>query len=143
MSFGGGGRHPCSITDARLTAEEWDMKSKTLALRCAADSATRSRRWMIARTFPLALAAGATVGFDWAQADPVQWSTGVGGNGHYYQFVQSPGITWQSAKLAAAALTYQGLTGHLVTVTGAQENAFLVGQFGTLAADGDNPWIGL
>ena len=45
-------------------------------------------------------------------------------NGHYYEFVSAPGITWVNAKIAAEARTYQGLHGYLATITSAAENAF-------------------
>ena len=50
-----------------------------------------------------------------------------GGNGHVYEYVQSPG-TWTTARTAAATRTFRGVTGHLVTITSAFENA-LVGSF--------------
>lgn len=48
------------------------------------------------------------------------------GNGHVYQFVSVPaGITWTNAKTAADAMTYQGLTGYLTTITSQQENDYV------------------
>ena len=49
----------------------------------------------------------------------VLWST----NGHYYQVVQTS-VSFNTAVSAAAAMTYQGLPGHLVTITSAEENTF-------------------
>ncbi len=57
-------------------------------------------------------------------------------NGHYYQFVSSPGITWTAAKSAAENLQFNGLPGYLVTIMSAEENAFIVPK---LAGEG---WIG-
>jgi hypothetical protein len=52
--------------------------------------------------------------------------------GHYYEFVSSLNISWTAAQAAAAARSYYGLQGYLVTVTSGAENAFiaskLVGQ---------------
>ena len=63
-----------------------------------------------------------------------------GGNGHVYEYVQSPG-TWTTARTAAATRTFRGVTGHLVTITSAVENA-LVGSF--RGANQDlRGWIGL
>ena len=45
-------------------------------------------------------------------------------NGHYYEFVEAPGITWTDAKLAAENKVYQGMQGYLVTITSATENEF-------------------
>ena len=48
-------------------------------------------------------------------------------NGHWYQAVLVPGgITWPAARAAAATLSYAGYPGHLVTITSAAENLFLV-----------------
>ena len=36
--------------------------------------------------------------------------------GHYYQLVSAPGICWDAAKTAAAAMTYSGMQGYLATL---------------------------
>ena len=46
------------------------------------------------------------------------------GTGHYYEVVSAT-KTWRQAKALAAASTYKGLTGYLVTITSAGENAFI------------------
>ncbi|NVK86284.1 MAG: VCBS repeat-containing protein, partial [Cytophagia bacterium] len=46
------------------------------------------------------------------------------GNGHFYEFVPAPGITWSDAKAAAEARTYNGQQGYLVTITSSAENDF-------------------
>ncbi|MEF8699739.1 MAG: VCBS domain-containing protein [Candidatus Accumulibacter sp. UW20] len=57
--------------------------------------------------------------------------------GHYYQAVShGSGISWTDARDAAAASTFNGLTGYLATITSADENAFVLSK---LPADG---WIG-
>ncbi|UWY29948.1 T9SS type B sorting domain-containing protein [Flavobacterium sp. TR2] len=55
---------------------------------------------------------------------------------HYYEYVPSIGITWTSAKDAAAARTYYGLQGYLATILSADE-AKLIGE----QASGTG-WIG-
>lgn len=57
-------------------------------------------------------------------------------NGHYYEFVNASGITWENAKNAAAIKTLYGLQGYLVTVTSAAENQLI-----STKANG-NGWIG-
>ena len=57
-------------------------------------------------------------------------------NGHYYQLVASSSVSWATAKTAAEASTYEGLTGYLVTVTSESENNFLKSKIST------NTWIG-
>jgi len=70
-----------------------------------------------------------------------QWS----GNGHYYQIVASPGIDWNTADTTADGMIFNGLPGHLVTITSAAEDAFVsgliaAGNFGELWAGGyQNP----
>ena len=54
------------------------------------------------------------------QAVPIPWS----GNNNHYDFV-STNITWHNAKAEAESLTYMGVSGHLVTITSASENAFI------------------
>ena len=58
------------------------------------------------------------------------------GNGHYYEFKTSSGITWTNAKTAAEGLNYFGLKGYLVTITSVEENAFCASK---LSGQG---WIG-
>ncbi|MET4001273.1 DUF4347 domain-containing protein, partial [Marinobacterium sp. MBR-109] len=57
-------------------------------------------------------------------------------NGHYYEYVSAPGITWDAAKTAAESRTLFGLNGYLATVTSAEENAFISPKLG-----GDG-WMG-
>jgi hypothetical protein len=51
-------------------------------------------------------------------------------NGHYYQPVAGA-FTWTEARDAAAAATYEELTGHLAVVDSEQENLFLYNDLGT------------
>jgi hypothetical protein len=46
-------------------------------------------------------------------------------NGHYYQYVSDPAITWQQAETQAAASTYAGVAGYLATVTSTDEFNFI------------------
>lgn len=52
-------------------------------------------------------------------AAPVQWATGAGGNGHWYEIVISD-ISWTQAQAAAA-----GSGSYLATITSASEQAFI------------------
>lgn len=47
-------------------------------------------------------------------------------NGHYYEYVDSYGITWSAARDAAATRSYKGLQGYLATLT-AEDEAQLAG----------------
>ena len=57
-------------------------------------------------------------------------------NGHYYQYVADPGITWSQALSDASGFSFFGIQGYLVTIT-SEDEAQLVGE--------QNPgtgWIG-
>jgi len=62
----------------------------------------------------------------WAAA-PVQWTTGSGGNGHWYQVVSAPGVPWADDRIAALGMYYSGLEGHLATITSQGELDFVDG----------------
>ncbi|MBI1368811.1 MAG: hypothetical protein GC162_09190 [Planctomycetes bacterium] len=75
----------------------------------------------------------ALVGASAARAVPVQWNSGPGNNGHFYDVVAAPrGITRTAAADAAAALG-----GYLATPVTAEENAFI---FSLISADA-NLWL--
>ena len=64
---------------------------------------------------------------------PVQWPIGAGGNDHWYDVVHVPsGITWADANAAAEAGGW-----HLVTITSAEENAFVF----DMVDDDPNFWV--
>jgi len=52
-----------------------------------------------------------------------------GPNGHFYQLVSAPGITWHDAKAAAEASLRCGQPGHLVTITSPEEQDFIAASF--------------
>ena len=58
-------------------------------------------------------------------------------NGHYYRLVNNgSNITWTDARDAAAASSYFGMQGYLVTITSEEENNFLTSLINS------NTWIG-
>ncbi len=57
-------------------------------------------------------------------------------DGHYYEYVPAPGITWEDARDAAAARSFYGRQGYLATITSPEENAFAAAK---LTGEG---WIG-
>jgi hypothetical protein len=68
-------------------------------------------------------------------------------NGHYYERINTPGLTWLAAKNAAEALTFQGIQGHLAVITSAAEDAFIINNFQVFTSVdaggiGFGPWIG-
>ena len=80
-----------------------------------------------------------------ASAAPVQWPVAEGGNGHFYEYVDVFEATgrfagWVNSRDAATASTFQGMSGHLATVTSDAERLFLYNQFRT---DQEiNVWLG-
>jgi uncharacterized repeat protein (TIGR01451 family) len=61
------------------------------------------------------------------------------GNGHYYQVVGDPGVDWATANALAEAATFEGLGGHLATITSAGENSFVTA---LLPSGGNEYWLG-
>ncbi|NVJ46520.1 MAG: HYR domain-containing protein, partial [Cytophagia bacterium] len=57
-------------------------------------------------------------------------------NGHFYEYVSDPNISWEDARDAAAAMSYNGMQGYLVTITSAAENQFAFDKLD------DQAWIG-
>lgn len=63
-----------------------------------------------------------------SSATPVEWAISSGGNGHWYEIIKDtsgPMITWQESNAVANTLSYNGLSGHLATVTSYEEIMFL------------------
>ena len=54
-------------------------------------------------------------------ATPIQWS----GNGNFYE-VSNISLQWSEAKDVAENSTFNGMNGHLVTITSADEDAFVL-----------------
>jgi len=72
-------------------------------------------------------------------AAPLEWPASSGGNGHFYEYVTGT-VSWEEARDAAAARTYLGRPGHLVTITSPEENTFVAQSFD---AESDRfAWIG-
>jgi hypothetical protein len=63
-----------------------------------------------------------------ANAAPVQFGA------NYYDFVLADGISWADASTAASNSVFGGVNGHLVTVTSAAENNFLVNNVANFSA---------
>jgi hypothetical protein len=60
-----------------------------------------------------------------------QWTVGSGGNGDYFEVVDTnPNLTWTTAQAYATSLTYNGLHGHLATITSVGEDVFLTSLLG-------------
>jgi len=57
---------------------------------------------------------------------------------HAYEFIAGA-FSFDQANAAAQSLTFNGMTGHLVTITSAQENAFVLG---LITAVQHSVWIG-
>ncbi|HBR14377.1 MAG TPA: hypothetical protein DD723_02395 [Candidatus Omnitrophica bacterium] len=74
-----------------------------------------------------------------AKAIPVLWVD----NSHYYDFVMPTSTNdWFSAKTNADSSIYLGLSGHLATITSANENNFLISTFATGSDSFQGAWLG-
>jgi hypothetical protein len=62
-------------------------------------------------------------------------------NGHLYEAVPAPqGLTWTVARARASAREFEGMQGHLATVTSEEENRFIATNLRTAARNGY--WLG-
>lgn len=60
-------------------------------------------------------------------AEPIEWKIAESGNGHFYQLViETEPISWHQAARAAAGSFHRGRRGHLVSVTSAEEDQFVI-----------------
>jgi hypothetical protein len=57
---------------------------------------------------------------------PIVWDTSAGGNGHMYEEILTIGLTWDEANSMANEMEHENLLGHLVKITSADEQDFLV-----------------
>ncbi len=60
-----------------------------------------------------------------AFAGPVIWEPADGGNGHAYEIIEADGISWRQARRIAANMTFNGVNGHLATITSDGEDEFV------------------
>lgn len=68
---------------------------------------------------------------------PAQAQTLDPANGHYYEYVDGK-VSWDLANTDADSMSYDGVTGHLATITSADENTFITDHIiGT-----NDSWIG-
>jgi hypothetical protein len=85
-----------------------------------------------------------------AAADPIQWSSAIGGNDHWYGL--TPALSsFEELELWAESSTHLGMRGYLVSIHSAEENEFLVETFGgeyhyvlgftAVAAEGVWRWV--
>ncbi|MEO9897334.1 MAG: lectin-like protein [Paracoccaceae bacterium] len=59
-----------------------------------------------------------------ANSAPVQWSSAVGGNDHWYEFVPTF-LSWNDARMASLNSQHMGSNGYLATITSQAEQDFL------------------
>ncbi len=87
------------------------------------------------RSITTIVATLAASGFVHAQ-NAVPWTEAEGGNGHWYQLVDTGSITWANANTQV-----QGTGGHLATLTSPSENTFVLNAIDNSGSI--RPWIGL
>lgn len=61
-------------------------------------------------------------------------------NGHYYELINN-NLTWGDARNTAAGMSYNGMQGHLATITSQDEHNFIINEWTNLEADFQF-WIG-
>lgn len=61
--------------------------------------------------------------------------------GHYYDFIRGS-FTWDQARAAAEALSYNGAQGYLATLTSYEEDQFIRSNFSSLVSQFVGPWFG-
>lgn len=77
------------------------------------------------------------------EAAPILWDSGTGANGNAYEYIAGT-TTWTAANAAAGAMTFNGATGHLVTLHSSEETAFINPLYsGDPNTTVFGPWIGL
>lgn len=60
-----------------------------------------------------------------ALSSPVEWPVIEGGNGHFYERIETTdATTWEEAKVLAEQLVFSGRRGHLMTIISPEENQF-------------------
>jgi hypothetical protein len=69
------------------------------------------------------------------------WSVESGGNGHAYEAFLNVGITWDDANAASQLASYNGVAGHLATVTDGVESYFVTSYITDLFFL-DRVWLG-
>lgn len=74
-----------------------------------------------------------------ANAAPVQWQSGTGGNDHWYTVVFAENITWTDGRAAATAL---GSGWDLATIGSAEEHAFVTALLSTALPQRSHFWLG-
>lgn len=56
---------------------------------------------------------------------PTSGTPVVGPNGNYYEVIAAPNVDWSTADAAARELTFNGIVGHLATITSEPEDNFI------------------
>lgn len=83
-----------------------------------------------------------------ANADPVEWPVGDGGNGHYYEVIPFANMDWESANADLSAnrtpinLGSIGLRGYLATITSSDEHDFIENLRQESAISPPEAWVG-
>ncbi len=81
-------------------------------------------------------------------AGPILWSSGSGGNDHFYDFIQvsdpftGSNNAWATVSAAAAASVFSGQNGYLATITSQAENDFLLSLVPAGLSEGAGAWLG-
>jgi len=107
-----------TITPAQLLANDTDPQNQPLRVASVGAPSSGTLSTNANGTFTYTPEAGFSgqVTFTY-QVEPAGAVLSSEASGHYYEFVNAPGICWAAARTAAATRTYMGLTGYLATAT--------------------------
>ncbi len=83
-----------------------------------------------------ALAVMGLLGVSWAGVSVVEL------NGHYYQYVNIAGLSWDQAEAQASGMSYLGLNGHLATLNTQAEYTFVNNYLNTVGSSWDLAAVG-
>jgi len=73
-----------------------------------------------------------------SSATPIQWQASNGGNDHWYDWIQTS-LNWTDSREHAETQYFEGIQGHLVSITSAEEDDFVQTLF---PAETDRIWFG-
>ncbi|MCB9915972.1 MAG: hypothetical protein H6828_12655 [Planctomycetes bacterium] len=111
----------CAVLDGSCAGPVLDCNDDSCGLQSSLSFAATAGNTYLLRIGTFAVGGGGTGSLRIDDGSPAQYAA----NGHYYQLVDAPGLDWDSARLAAEAMSYMGLQGHLATINDAGEDTFI------------------
>ena len=130
-----------SATLAAIILVSWKVEShdsQSSGLSLGEQSPIQEKDMKFTQAMSVAVAAGSICSGVMAQSTAVQWTTASGGNGHWYQAVGYPCITWAASLVAA-----RSVGGDLASISSNEENNFVFQtSLPIWSSNGGGPWLG-